>query len=116
MRNFAAVVILNYGLLAHASPALAAITDYSDRATFMADTGATTVEDFGTTAHFPISTGILNWQTNLPNIGLTPGTILPGVTYSTQIGTGCCFFNIDVGGPPGSAASSMQSACPKFSR
>ncbi len=60
--------------------------------------GATqTVETFGPTSHFPISTGSLNSATNLPGIGITPGLIQPGVTYSTPIGTGN-FFNIDFGG------------------
>jgi hypothetical protein len=55
------------------------------------------VEDFTNTHHFPITTGVLNSSTNLPSIGITPGTIKAGVTYSTPIGAGN-FFNIDAGG------------------
>jgi MYXO-CTERM domain-containing protein len=40
---------------------------------------------------------VLNSETNLPEIGIFPGTIQPGVTYSTPIGEGN-FFNIDAGG------------------
>lgn len=40
---------------------------------------------------------MLNSATNLPGIGIVPGLIQPGVTYSTAIGTGS-FFNIDAGG------------------
>ncbi len=59
--------------------------------------GSVTVEDFTSVNHFPITTGVLNSLTNLPGIGIAPGTIQPGVTYSTAIGTGN-FFNIDLGG------------------
>jgi hypothetical protein len=82
-----------------AGPALAgSITSYTDRAIFTAAVGGSpTVETFGPTPKFPISTGVLNSNTNLPGIGIAPGDILPGVTYSTPIGTGF-FFNIDSGG------------------
>jgi hypothetical protein len=82
-----------------AGPALAnSITVYNDRAIFTAEVGgAPTVETFGPTAKFPISTGVLNSNTNLPGIGIAPGDILPGATYSTPIGVGN-FFNIDSGG------------------
>ncbi len=60
-------------------------------------TGPYTVEDFGDSARFPISTGILNSATHLPAIGIVPGLIQPGVSYSTLVGTGN-FFNIDSGG------------------
>jgi hypothetical protein len=74
-----------------------AITE-TDRATVLSDLGgAALVEDFTSSAHFPITTGVLNSATNLPSIGIVPGTILPGVTYSTPIGSGD-FFNIDAGG------------------
>lgn len=74
------------------------ITTYFDRAHFMSSAGVPlTVEDFTDTSHFPITTGVLNSETNLPNIGIFPGTIQPGVTYSTPIGSGN-FFNIDAGG------------------
>lgn len=75
-----------------------AITSYADLPTFNAAIGsaAVTVEDFTPNFHGPISTGILNSSTNLSGIGIVPGTIMPGVTYSTPVGTGF-FFNIDLG-------------------
>ena len=74
------------------------ITQYTNRQTFTAAVGGTlTIEDFTNNTHFPITTGVLNSQTNLPAIGIFPGTIKPGVTYSTPVGTGN-FFNIDAGG------------------
>lgn len=73
-----------------------ATTIYTNVTAFDAAVGPTTFENFTDTTHFPISTGVLNSFTNLPEIGITPGTILPGVTYSTAIGTGH-FFNIDSG-------------------
>jgi PEP-CTERM motif len=88
-----------------ASPAListahaGAITSFTALPTFNAAIGAATVtvENFTPTTHFPISTGILNSSTNLPGIGIVPGTIQPGVTYSTPVGNGS-FFNIDGSG------------------
>ncbi len=71
------------------------ITTFSDRATFDAAVGPTTVEDFTPNAHFPITSGILNDQT--AEAGLAPGDIESGVTYSTPVGGGF-FFNIDAGG------------------
>jgi len=74
------------------------ITQYADRATFNTAVGPATVEDFTNTNHFPISTGALNSATNLPGIGITPGLIQPGVTYSAPINdTSCLCFNIDSG-------------------
>ena len=74
------------------------ITVYNDRAAFNAAVGVPlTLEDFTPTSHFPIRTGVLNSETNLPEIGIFPGTIQSGVTYSTPIGEGN-FFNIDAGG------------------
>jgi hypothetical protein len=78
----------------------ASITVFTDRSAFEAATGATTVEDFTSGPHFPITSGILNSSTNeVVAVGtpIVPGTILPGVTYSTPVGTGN-FFNIDLGG------------------
>lgn len=70
----------------------------NDRASFVASLGPLyTVEDFGPDVNFPISTGVLNSATNLPEIGIFPGDIKPGVTYSTPVGSGA-FFNIDGGG------------------
>ena len=71
------------------------ITTFSDRAAFDAAVGTTVVEDFGPDANFPITSGILNSFTN--EAGILPGDIAPGVTYSTEVGTGN-FFNIDAGG------------------
>ena len=90
-------LVLLAGLAMGGRPTAAAITAYTDRPTFDAAVGPTTVEDFTSDAHFPISTGVLNAATNLPGIGIVPGTIQAGVTYSTAIGTGL-FFNIDAGG------------------
>jgi hypothetical protein len=76
--------------------ASAAIVDYANRNSFELATGATTVEDFGNAQRNPISTGVLNSSTNLPAIGITPGLIKPGVTYSTPVGGYFfSFFNID---------------------
>ncbi len=76
------------------------ITTYSDSSSFTTAMGVPLyVEDFGNSTAYPITTGILNSQTNFTpknGIHITPGTILPGVTYSTPIGTGN-FFNIDEG-------------------
>lgn len=87
-----------------ATPASAAVTLFSDRATFLAATGATTTEDFGAGRNYPISSGILNSSTR--EAGLVAGVIDPGVTYSTTpcVGYENC-FNIDVG--VGNAASSV---------
>lgn len=71
------------------------ITTYSDRSTFDAAVGATTVEEFLSSSHAPISSGILNEFTD--EAGIRPGDIEPGVTYSTPVGSGL-FFNIDAGG------------------
>jgi hypothetical protein len=59
------------------------------------------VEDFTSTSHFPIPPGFLNSFTDLPAIGLYPGDILPGVTYSTNVDSNSSSsneFNIDGGG------------------
>lgn len=95
MTGLAALLATGLGA---AAPALAdVITVYNDRGTFNGAAGAVIVEDFTSTYHFPITTGVLNSETNLPNIGIVPGTIQEGVTYSTPIGDGN-FFNIDAGG------------------
>lgn len=97
-----------------AGPALAgSITAYTDRAIFTAAVGgAPTIETFGPSARFPISTGVLNSSTNLPGIGIAPGDILPGVTYSTPIGQGP-FFNIDFGADfPGGFLDSISPGFP----
>lgn len=82
-----------------AAPALAqVITPYTSLTAFNTALGsvAMTVEDFTSTNHFPIPSGILNSSTNLPGIGITPGLIKAGVTYSTPVASGY-FFNIDSG-------------------
>jgi hypothetical protein len=85
-----AVIFGTTSILLMTSGTHAAIIDYSDRATFTAATGATTVETFGSTFR-GIPSGILN--------SATLGYILPGVTYSTPVDTGNPgFFNIDLGG------------------
>jgi hypothetical protein len=72
------------------------ITTYTDRPTFEAAAGVPlTVEDFTDTAHFPLTSGVLNSLTT--DAGLQPGDIEEGVTYSTPVGQGN-FFNIDAGG------------------
>lgn len=75
------------------------VTTFSDLSAFEAAVGATpiTLETFTDSYRFPISTGVLNSSTNLQvatGPAITPGTIQPGVTYSTPIGSGN-FFNID---------------------
>jgi hypothetical protein len=76
----------------------ATITDYSNSPAFQTAIGGPgTLETFTSNSHFPISTGVLNSSTNLPSIGITPGMIQPGVTYSTPVGSSY-FFNIDAGG------------------
>jgi hypothetical protein len=78
------------------------ITEYFDQASFdTAVAGPLTVEDFTSTSHLPISTGVLNTFTNLPDIGIFPGDILAGVTYSTNVDANSSSsneFNIDGGG------------------
>jgi hypothetical protein len=79
------------------------VSTYTDRGTFNAAAGGPlTIEDFTNTFHFPISTGVLNSETNLSNFEfgappILPGDIEAGATYSTPIGVGN-FFNIDMGG------------------
>jgi hypothetical protein len=78
------------------------ITPYNNLGAYQAALGGAseTVEDFTGSAHFPITTGVLDSATNLVvGVGspIVPGLIQPGVTYSTPIGTGN-FFNIDAGG------------------
>jgi len=68
------------------------ITVDNDRLNFESSYSSVIVEDFGTTAHFPITSGVLNSSTN--EAGIVPGDIVDGVTFSTQIGSGN-FFNID---------------------
>ena len=73
------------------------ISTFSDRTIFNGATdGSLTIEDFTSASHFPISTGVLNSLTNLPSIGILPGDIEAGVSYSTAIGSGN-FLNIDAG-------------------
>jgi MYXO-CTERM domain-containing protein len=62
------------------------ITTYTNSATFDAAVGAVSVENFGSANHFPILGLTLNSNTNDPASGVTPGLILPGVTYSTSPG------------------------------
>ncbi len=94
MKNFL-VSAAFVGVLMSASVAHASVTVYSDRVAFTAATGANSVETFTNTAHFPLSSGVLNSSSS--EAGLLPGQILPGVTYSTPVGSDN-FFNIDSGG------------------
>ena len=84
-----------------ATAAQAGTITVTDRTTLIANLGAgVTVEDFTSSFHFPITTGVLNSAANLivaNGTPIVPGLIQPGVTYSTPIGTGN-FFNIDGGG------------------
>lgn len=77
------------------------ITTYLTRPEFNAAVdGPLTIEDFTDGSHFPISTGILNSETNLvveSGTPILPGDIQPGVTYSRPIEISY-FFNIDAGG------------------
>jgi len=86
--------------LAGTFPSHASVITYNNRATFTeAISVRVSVEDFTSSSHFPITTGILNSFTSLAvayGEPITAGTILPGVTYSTQPGTGH-FFGIDTG-------------------
>jgi hypothetical protein len=87
-------------LIAGTTSSYATVITYSDRATFDGAIGVpVSVEDFTSGYSFPITTGTLNSFTSLVvayGAPITPGTILPGVTYSTQPGNDV-FFNIDAG-------------------
>ncbi len=99
LARIGAVVALG-ALLAEQGALGGTITTYSDSSSFTTAMGVPLyVEDFGNSIAYPITTGTLNSQTNFTpqnGIHITPGMILPGVTYSTPIGTGN-FFNIDEG-------------------
>jgi len=83
-------------IAACALSASAGVVVTQNRAAFEAGlTNGFTVENFTSTAHFPISSGVLNSSTT--EAGLVADQIKAGVTYSTTIGTGN-FFNIDAGG------------------
>jgi len=77
------------------------ITEYFDSVSFGLAAGSVSVETFTPTSHLDIPSGILNSATNLPDIGLSAGDILPGVTYSTVVDGNSATrneFNIDSGG------------------
>jgi hypothetical protein len=97
-------LIFGFTVLVTVTPSVTAgtVTTFSDRTTFNSAVSPSplTVENFTTSDHFPITTGLLNSATNLVvSVGtpILPGDIQPGVTYSTAIGSGN-FFNIDAGG------------------
>ncbi len=98
MRPAGLAAVIAAGLVAHAGADT--ITVFSDRPSFDAAIGVPlAVETFTPDEHFPITTGVLNSATDLvvaDGPPITPGLILPGVTYSTPVGTGD-FFNIDAG-------------------
>lgn len=90
-----------FGLFFCVQSAFASITTYSDRATFDAAVGPTTVETFTDSYHFPIPNGVLNSTTAFSANGtpLNAGDIKAGVTYSTPVVIGSIiYFNIDTGG------------------
>ena len=89
---------ITLAIVTSASAHAGVITAYNDLTSFNNAVGAlaVTVEDFTNTNHFPINSGILNSATN--EAGITPGTIKPGVTYSTPLPGSGNFFNIDSGG------------------
>lgn len=89
---------LTFAIVTSTSAHAGVITAYNDLTPFNNAVGAlaVTVEDFTNTNHFPINSGILNSATN--EAGITPGTIKPGVTYSTPLPGSSNFFNIDSGG------------------
>ncbi|WP_339674045.1 PEP-CTERM sorting domain-containing protein [Dasania marina] len=71
------------------------ITTFSDRATFDAAAGSTTLENFTSTSHFPIPGGSLSSTSSFGS--LSAGDIQSGATYTTPVGSGN-YFNIDAGG------------------
>jgi hypothetical protein len=73
-------------ILAGAVMSAGTITTYTDATAFGTAVGAVSVDDVTSTSHFPILGLMLNSFTDLPGIGIAPGDILPGVTYSTDIG------------------------------
>ena len=105
------LIVLGLSKLAAIAENISVFGDLTDFDNAVGNVGFT-VEDFTNTSHFPISTGILNENTNLPAIGILPGDIQPGVTYSTPIGTGF-FFNIDSAG--GFTGGFLDSLTPAFS-
>jgi hypothetical protein len=77
------------------------ITEYFDSGSFGMAAGSVSVETFTSTSHLDIPSGILNSATNLPDIDLLAGDILPGVTYSTVVDGNSATsneFNIDGAG------------------
>ncbi|MCE2946153.1 MAG: hypothetical protein ACK515_14175 [bacterium] len=94
--------IVSSSVMFASRPVLAgSVATFSDRAAFEgALGGARTVDDFGTTESYGISTGTLNATTSSAvafGAPIVPGRVRPGVTYSTPVDTGL-FFNLDVGG------------------
>lgn len=90
------------GLLAASSGVAEAgsITTFTSRAAFDASIGPSTTDTFGDMLAFPISTGVLDANTNLTASeggAILPGRVQPGVTYSTPVGSGN-FFNLDANG------------------
>ncbi len=95
-KTFALIGFSALSILAIDSPVKAAsITTFSDRATFNSAVGSTTLEDFTSTANFPIPNGILDSTSSFGT--LAAGDIKAGATYTTPVGTGN-YFNIDAGG------------------
>ncbi|WP_299723791.1 VPLPA-CTERM sorting domain-containing protein [uncultured Tateyamaria sp.] len=95
IKTLISALAISAGTLAHAGT----ITGYTDQTAFATDFSSAVTEDFGASALFPISTGVLNASTSIstPRGPISPGDIVDGVTFSTPIGAGN-FFNIDSGG------------------
>lgn len=71
------------------------ITTFSDRTAFDTAVGATTLENFTDTHHFPIPNGTLSSTSSFGS--LQAGDIKAGATYTSPLGQGN-YFNIDGGG------------------
>jgi hypothetical protein len=87
----AAVMFVGVGQVA------ADVTVYTSRPAFEGDAGVLTVEDFTSSSHAPISSGVLNHFTT--DAGLSVGDIALGVTFTVEgNSTFPLPFNIDSGG------------------
>jgi hypothetical protein len=85
------------------------ITQYSDRTLFNTAVGPVTVEDFTSTAHFPINPGILNSSTNCLPSGSPPVLSNLALLNSTNVTGPGNDFNIDFGGTGGFVGGFLDS-------
>lgn len=95
--TIAATLGLSLVLTSSGAAQAGSITTFTDRGAFSTSIGATTIDTFGDTFAFPISTGTLDARTNLISASgapILPGRVQSGVTYSTPVGGGN-FFNLD---------------------